>query len=1104
MGLPNPPRPPRPPRPPKLPKWLRWLSPLGEPRVWIPLVVVLAVLALAALLWLLTGNWLAGVVVALAVALIALMVVLLRTLFARERAAHRERGIDDRPAAFEAERAQGAGVASIEDGFRRAVDEIRHSRLGGGGVQTLPWYLVLGETGAGKSALLRESGLDLPAEIALSLGQGPTRSCDWWLSDDGVFLDSAGRFLAAGDDGTQNEWATLLRLVRRARPGCALNGLVVCLPVTTLLGRSAAELEEQALTLRRRINELTDELGVDFPIYVVVTKADLIEGFTETVNALPRERRGEVLGWTNERREFADAGELVAQGLGRMRDRFEALAPELVAADPDPQRRRRLFFFPQELDAACGAVATLIGRAFAPTAYDETPFLRGVYFTSARREGTAQSPLLHRMGHEWAASRVDGSTAPGGLFERDLFGEVIVGDATLAVPVQSLSPRARRLVHATVGFFACVLILWWTLAFFSNWAGIRRLDDASALALAGGKNLETVERLRRTIQDEAGDFTLLRRGGLGGSLQRALERARTTFVWAFDREFEHPTKTKLMGAVRGYDDESFEALAQLAVDVTWLATRADAEKARRPDLLAYAPVPHSQEDARAFRDGYDDFVHWASDDEIRARIAREREVVASAAGRLLEVRRLETWSNRSSDTYPPARYADVGLPAPDTGAAVTQVAGAYTRPAWEGLVSGLIDAIDRTGGASEESVEQFRRGYVSRYETSWRNYLLDVPLPARADADVQSSPYLAFVEQLYQQTGATLPGPDGQPAEPPAWVGVLREVRRETPREGDPEGQPPPWRRYRDALEQVAADVAAAQERSDLALRLALDMAGDDPTSFSQAIGLVQELVPRRDDPQATLKLREVLEMPVLDAATSVLVLARSELERQWRDRIGQPFAGSLDSQGMQALYGPQGELHRFESEALGPFVSDGTPRPVIGDRAMPLGRDFLGWVESADRVSSALYPTGLGAAPQIPVRLEGIPSKVVSGGAVRVSRREIRVACAEGEQVFRYREGSGSKTFLWSPDCTEVTLRLWALEPGGNESELLPAPPPWTGPMALPEFLQDAQRLPGKRLQWTLRYEHPEVEVSVLYRMRGDDGILRIAHSPPPDSLAN
>ena len=111
--------------------------------------------------------------------------------------------------------------------------------------------------------------------------------CDWWLTHDAIALDLAGRYLAQDDDATRDEWRALLRLLRKQRPGVAANALLFCISVESLLTRSGPEQEELARALRRRINEATDELGVDLPIYLLVTKADQIEGFVEAVAASP-------------------------------------------------------------------------------------------------------------------------------------------------------------------------------------------------------------------------------------------------------------------------------------------------------------------------------------------------------------------------------------------------------------------------------------------------------------------------------------------------------------------------------------------------------------------------------------------------------------------------------------------------------------------------------------------------------------------------------------------------------------------------------------------------------------------------------------------------
>lgn len=1081
---------------PSLPKPLRKLA---EPSVALPVLLVLAVVLLSVGGTFLFGSWLVAVIVSLAVALIVLMVVLLRTLFGRERAARLDRGLEAE------ETAEGGAPAlpgGVEEGFARALDDIRSSRLGEGGLQAIPWIAVLGETGAGKTALLQASGLTLPAEFAHRPQAGPTRGCAWWLTNEAIALDTAGAFLDSEDSSVREEWQRLLRLLRRTRPACPLNGVVVALPVTSLLGRAPAELEATALALRRRLNELEDALGMVVPVYLVVTRLDQVEGFVETARWLSASQWSQVVGWTHDRRQLTDARERVQSGLAEVQQRLEAAVPDLLLREQDPRARRRLFAFPQELGEVIRAVAAFAGRAFAPSAYDEVPFLRGVYLTSSRREGATLSPLLHRLAQDHARNTVDGACAEGGIFTRDLFHEVVVGDRNLAIPADVFGPAARRLVHVACAAAFAVLALWWGIASVENWQGIRALHNHAATAAAGSPDLAVLEELRRTIERESDSMSILRRGGLGGPMDAALEDAREVFVHGFEREFEAPTKRRLTSAVQGGDDRAFEALAQLALDVTWLGVRADPDEATRPDLSAFAPISRSETERVAFRKGYDDFVRWADDGALRVRIETERERVSGASARLLELGPLEAWSERSADVYPPARYRQVGIPASD-GAPRASVPGAYTRRGWEGLVSDLIRAVDRTGGASSSKVEQFRRGYVERFDRHWRGYLLEAPLPPRAEPDVERSPYLELVEQIHRNTGADVPRPDGLPA----WIATLRAVRSEEappPEEEGEEPPPAPWERYRDALSQVAADVAAARERGETALQLAVRMADDEPTSFARALELVRELVPTQGDAVAASKLREVLAMPIADGASAALEAALVELDRRWRDRIAQPYARSLDTPGMEALYAPEsGELASFRQDALGRFFADGRPAPVIEGRTLPFGDAFLAWMRRAERMQRILYPGGFGPRPSLSARLEGVPSRVVGSSPYRVSRREIRMVCSEGVQTFRYREGSGSHTFQWSPDCTEVDLRVWALDADGREVELRPQRR-WTGPLAFPSFLQQADRGAGKRLDWSFRYLEPELELRIAYRLRGGDAVLGLEHRAPPSSMRN
>ncbi len=1070
---------------------------LKEPAVYVPILLLLLVLVISVSGWLLFGSWLVSVIVALAVALILLMVILLRTVFGEEKEKQLERGIDDVSPTAPA-RVVGEAL-SVEESFARALRDIRGSRLGAGGLQSLPWIAVVGETGSGKTELIRQCGLSLPAEFAHRVRGGPTASVDWFLAEEAIVLDTAGRLLDAEDPQSREDFASLVRLVKRTRAKESINGLIVTIPITSLFGRSEAELEEQALALRRRINLMEDILGLLVPVYLVVTKSDLIEGFVETVRSLTPSQPGEAFGWTNDRPHFADAGELVELGLGELRDGIERLLPDLMLREPDPRARRRIFTFPQELDAAVGALARFAHRAFAPSAYDEVPFLRGVYFTSALRQGTTLSPLLSRLGQDWARNTVDGACAEGGVFTRELVQEIVIGDRNLAVPRNAFGPRVRRLIHVTLGCAFAVMAGWWSIAAFQNWSGIRSLRSDATQALQA-EDLSYLDALRRNINGQAADLTILRRAGLAGPMRSSLDDARSAFTWAFERNLEAPTKARLEKAVEGSGNRGFEAMAQLAQDVSWIKFRADPSRATRPDLAPYAPISRNESDITAFRDGYDDYLRWADSVDLDEKGRRERDKLKAVANLRLNLTELEDWSRRREKDYPPATYGDVGLSVVDDAEA-TEVPGAYTRRGWQGIVSGLISSIGVAEGKTSPRVEEFRRGYIARFDESWRDYMMDTPINVTASSDVDGSPYLQLIDQIHQNTGAELPR-DGTP---PAWIATLRDLRREDapPTADDEAAEPSRWARYRGALSQVEADVARAREKGDAALKTSMKMAADEPTSFGSVVELVREIVPAEGDPEAAAQLRELLTVPASNAASSVLDSALTELDRRWQDRIVGPYTGRLDTQKMKRLYTPDdGDLTVFTEEALGAFYRDGRPRPVFDGRSLPFGPRFLAWMKGAAELQRTLYASG-GGTPALGVRLEGIPTTVIGLGDYKVNRQELRLSCSDAEQDFMYYQGAGSFPFRWTPDCDQLTLRVWAIDREGREIEILP-PKERTGPLAFPGFLQEAQRLPGRKLQWRYRFLEPPLELVFQYRLKGGEAILALQHAAPPESMRN
>jgi Uncharacterized protein conserved in bacteria len=120
----------------------------------------------------------------------------------------------------------------ISTGAEEVVQFLKGSGLGGAAkeaVYSLPWYLVAGAPKAGKSALVIGSDLNfenLPSQRQSELRMiRPTRSVDWRVTSDAVFVDTAGRYQTEGPDA--DEWASLLETIRKQRSNRPLDGMIL-------------------------------------------------------------------------------------------------------------------------------------------------------------------------------------------------------------------------------------------------------------------------------------------------------------------------------------------------------------------------------------------------------------------------------------------------------------------------------------------------------------------------------------------------------------------------------------------------------------------------------------------------------------------------------------------------------------------------------------------------------------------------------------------------------------------------------------------------------------------------------------------------------------
>jgi type VI secretion system protein ImpL len=338
-------------------------------------------------------------------------------------------------------------IQIIGDRFSEALRTLQKLKFKGRGsrkaLYELPWYIIIGPPGSGKTTALINSSLEFPladqfGKEALR-GVGGTRNCDWWFTNEAVLIDTAGRYTTQDSHKVidSSAWDGFLDLLKRNRRRRPINGAIVAISVQELLMQTEDERIAHAKTIRTRIDELMEKLEIRFPIYLLFTKSDLVSGFSEFFEDMGKDDREQVWGVSlpnapspAQSPDFdyleTEYHNLVRRLYGRVLARIQQ--------ERDVNRRGAIQGFPQQMESFKDIALQFVKQTFAKNRYQYQPYLRGVYFTSGTQDGTPIDRLISSVSANFGFDRAVVQPRLGAgksFFLGQLFKDVIFPESEL-------------------------------------------------------------------------------------------------------------------------------------------------------------------------------------------------------------------------------------------------------------------------------------------------------------------------------------------------------------------------------------------------------------------------------------------------------------------------------------------------------------------------------------------------------------------------------------------------------------------------------------------------------------------------------------------------
>lgn len=973
----------------------------------------------------------------------------------------------------------------LNDRWREAVEKLRSSHLKevGDPLYVLPWYMVIGESGSGKTTSLNSARLASPfAGYGRVAGTAGTRQCDWYFFEKAIVIDTAGRYAIPVNDGQdKDEWQKFLALLIRYRRREPLNGLIVTVAADRLLTAPQEDLERDGRTVRRRIDELMRVLGVRFPVYALVTKCDLVNGINRFCECLPEKSLDQPMGFINQELS-TDINEFLDRALTVTDERLRNLRLQLLHEPRATSVDSALLLFPEEFERLKQGLGVFMANLFSQNPYQETPVLRGIFFSSGRQVGNPHSRFA-----EAAAPSANAEPLPGtdkGLFLHDFFASILPRDRSLLAPTRrstqwrSLTGNLGLTSWVIVGLALCGLL---SFSFIKNMKAIRDISqEVSRPSTVRGEmhgNLVVLGRFRKEIEgvEQQNRNWWIPRFGLNESL-RVERELKNRYCRQFREVLLTPFDRQMAGAVSAMSTATpDEIYGQYVVHTV---RRINILKARQegagmegllakpqPSYVSFLNAPDpglTLEAKKTFGPLYLSQLVWRSGSADTAREMTElqswlKQLMAAKSGSLQwltawvdsqsglpPVTLREFWGgslNAAGERWVQASFTRKGKGAidslvrelqaalPDPGMITGQQAafaswyGEAVLVSWQGFATSFPRGIERLQGKRE-----WQQAASSMASDKGPYFALLNRIALELEPLVEEGALPPWLQQVYRYQAMRMQDMTVGTRIAPRAVRnnrIVSAIRRTVGREADARQAVKPLAGGKDcqAYRKALAAISPALASRSLAFQLTSQAFAEDPVTGTSPFSTAAQAMGNLRNGWSAGASDELIWQVLRGPLDFLWAFARKEsacqLQSAWEEQVLAPTMGMTPQQALPVVAGPDGLAWRFMKGPAAPFLRGSTH----GYRP----KEAMGGTVALQPSLFAFLGKGaqaqaavaaMGSPRNLNVGIRGLPTDANAEAAVKPHTTRLELQCGGNSQTLVNSNYPVSRTFSWSPDA--------------------------------------------------------------------------------------